>query len=217
MLWRANRRSHEEYSAYSTPLVRSLDGKEVVIVHGWYDIKGYDLKTGNELWSYPIRHEGMHLVASPVSDDGRLYTIGAKQITALDISKLGTENDPLLWSTRVAGEKSSTPVVVAGLMFLVTETGMAFCLDTETGEIQWKERFNGRYFSSVIAVADRVLFTNEGGRTVVVVLDRMFQQLGDNTLDGGIYASLAPAGSQLFVRTTRYLYCLAGEERVGRQ
>jgi outer membrane protein assembly factor BamB len=214
-LWKKERKSHKAYAAYDTPLIREMNGRQVVIVHGWHDIKGYDLKTGQELWSYPMSHEGLHLVASPVSDAERLYVTGAKRIMALDLSKLGTGGDPLLWSQPIAGEKSSTPVVIDGLIFLVTESGQAFCLDARTGKIAWQERLKGRYFSSVVAMAGKVSFTNESGQTTIAAVERQFRQLAANTLNESIYASFAPAESQLFVRTTSHLYCLQEPRRQG--
>jgi outer membrane protein assembly factor BamB len=214
-LWKDERKSHKVDAAYATPLIREMNGRQVVIVHGWHDIKGYDLKTGEELWSYPIAHEGMHLVASPVTDGERLYVTSAKRVIALDLSKLGTNADPLLWSRSVPGEKSSTPVVVDGLIFLVTEPGQVFCLDAQTGEIAWKERLRGSYFSSVLAIGGKVFFTNEAGQTTVVAVDRQFQQHATNTLNEPIYAAFAPVDSQLFVRTTSHLYCLQESRRLG--
>ena len=152
---------------------------------------------------------GKLLVASPVCDVDRVYAIDAKHVRAFDLSPLGGGSDPMLWSTSVPGEKGSTPVVVDGLMFLVAENGMALCLDAESGEILWKTRLKGRYFSSVIATGDRVLFNNEIGQTSVVAIDREFRLLATNLLKGSIYASIAPVEHQLFVRTTEYLYSIS--------
>ena len=207
-LWKRERKSHEEFAAYGTPVIRSLNGEQVIIVHGWHDIKAYRLETGEELWLYPIAHEGQHLVASLTSDDERLYVTGMKQVRALHLSRLGTGGDPLLWSRSIVGEKSSTPVVAGGLMFLVAENGMAFCLESQTGEVLWKKRLRGRYYSSVAVTANQVLFTNESGQTTVVAKDREFRELATNSLDESVYASVAPAGDRLFVRTIKNLYCL---------
>jgi len=214
VLWKKERKSHPVYAAYGTPLIKPLHGKPVIIVHGWYDIKGYDLETGQELWSYPVIHGGKHLVASLVSDVERLYVIGKKQVSAVDISKLGANSDPAIWSTPVAGEKSSTPVVVDGLLFLVTEAGRAFCLDVQTGDMMWEKRLRGRYYSSVVATGTQVFFTSESGQTTIVAVNREFRQLAENVLGGSIYTSFAPVGKQLFVRTDRHLYCIQ-EDREG--
>jgi len=207
-LWRKERPSHEKYAVYGTPVITAAGGKTLLIAHGWHDIRGYDPKTGAELWSYPIEHRGRHLVASLVSDSGRLFVTAAREITALDISKLGTNADPLLWISPVAGEKSSTPVLVDGLLFLVTEAGQAYCLDAGTGQVEWKKRLPGRYFSSLVAVGDKLLFTNEAGQTTVVAAERQFRQLATNDLSEPIYASPVPVGERLFIRTAKHLYCI---------
>jgi len=212
-LWSKERKSHRVYAAYGTPLIKSLNGRNVVIVHGWHDVKGYNLKTGRELWSYPITHEGRHLVASLVSDRERLYVIGTKKITALNLSKLETGRGPLLWSSPIAGEKSSTPVVVDGLIFVINEPGMASCLDADTGETLWQKRLAGRYYSSVTAVGNHILFTSEAGRTTVVAAAADFRQIAKNALAEPVYTSLAPAPGRLFVRTTKHLYCIREDQR----
>jgi len=207
-LWQCERMSHPEFAAYGTPLIRSLNGEQAIIVHGWYDVKAYRLETGEELWSYAIIHKGEHLVASMTCDDEHLYVMGTEKVTSLDMAKLGTGEDPLVWFRSIPGEKSPTPVVGGGLMFLVTENGMACCLDCPTGELLWKKRLPGRYYSSVTMTADRVLFTNESGRTTVVAADRQFRELARNTLGESVYASMAPDGQRLYVRTFKNLYCL---------
>ncbi|MEA3224540.1 MAG: PQQ-binding-like beta-propeller repeat protein [Planctomycetota bacterium] len=207
-LWKKERTSHEEYAAYGTPLTKTLNGKQVVIVHGWQDVKGYDLKTGRELWSFPMIHEGKHLVASLVLDAERLYVTGPEGIRALHLSQLETGSDPLGWFTAIVGEKSSTPVVIDGLLFLVTETGIAFCLDARTGEIFWKKRLRGRYFSSAVSSGNQVLFTSESGQTTIVAAGKEFRQLARNALHESVYASIAPAQDELLVRTTKHLYCI---------
>ncbi|MBN1506425.1 MAG: PQQ-binding-like beta-propeller repeat protein [Sedimentisphaerales bacterium] len=207
-LWKKERRCPILDASYATPLVRSWNGRQVVLVHGWYDVKGYDLQAGEELWCWPMLHKGRHLVASLVSDAERLYVTGAKQVVALDLSRFGTGGDPILWSTPIAGEKSSTPVVVNGRMFLVAENGMAFCLETQTGKMLWKQRLGGAFLSSVVAVADRVLFTSESGYTTVAAVGGEFRQLAKNTLNEPVYASLVPMANRLLARTAKGLHCL---------
>jgi len=211
-LWRTGRRSHPKFAAYCTPLIKVFGGRQTVVVHGWYDVNGYDLTTGEELWSCPLAQDGHHLVASLVSDAERLYVAGPKGVVAMELTKLGTANDPVAWRRPLPGEKSATPVVVDGLLFLVTESGVAFCLDARNGEILWRERLKGRYFSSVISAAGEVLFTNESGLTTVVAADREFRELAKNNLGEGTYATIAPCGGQLFARTIGHVYCI-GEGR----
>lgn len=212
-LWHKTRESHAKYATYSTPLMMSLDGRDIVVVHGWKGVTGYDLQTGDELWSYDMDHAGKHLVAGMVCDEDHLYVIGAKRVVALNLSKLGTGGEPLAWSRPIPDEKSSTPVWADGLLYLVTESGMAYCLDSNTGQIAWKQRLKGRYFSSVVSTAGAILFTNDAGQTTVVAAGREFKELASNRLGEAVYASLTPVGDRLLARTASHLYCLGGPKR----
>ncbi len=211
-LWQKKRESDKEYATYNTPMIASLNGRDVVVVHGWKGVTGYDLDTGEALWSHDIDHAGKHLVAGMVRDEDRLYVIGAKRVTALSLPKLDTGGEPLAWSRPIPDEKSSTPVVVDGLLFLVTESGMAYCLESDTGQILWKKRLKGKYFSSVVAVGERVFFTNEAGQTTVVAAGREFKELAKNRLGEPVYASLTPVGDRVFARTASHLYCIMDGE-----
>jgi len=212
-LWKETRMSHEAHAAYSTPLLRVLNGYPAVIAHGWHDIRAYDVKTGHKLCAHLISHDGDHLVASLVSDSDRLYVLDAREVRALALSQLASDGDPLVWSTPLRGEKSSTPVVVDGLLFVVTEAGTVCCLDALTGELLWKERLKGRYFSSVVAAGGKVFFTNQVGVTTVLAIDREFRLLASNALGESVYASLVPTEGRLFVRGTKHLYCIREDKQ----
>jgi len=178
------------------------------VVQGWHGLSGYDLHSGEEVWSFSLDHEGNHLVASPICSGDRLFVADAEEVRALDLSALEAGRDPVLWCTALSDEKSATPVMADGFLFLVSESGRAACLDVQTGEILWQQRLRGRYYGSLMATQDRVFFTSEAGQTTAVAIDRDYRPLAVNTLDGSVYASPASVGRQLFMRTTTYLYCL---------
>lgn len=148
-LWRKTRESHAKFSTYNTPMMISLNGRDIVVVHGWKGVTGYDLKTGDELWSYGMDHAGKHLVA-----------------------------------------------------------GMVYCLESDSGQIVWKQRLKGRYFSSVVSTAGRVLFTNDAGQTTVAAAGREYKELANNRLGEPVYASPAPTGDRLLVRTDSCVCCI---------
>ena len=57
-----------EGDSYATPIVY----KDQVIIYASEDVSGYDLRTGERIWSYPIRIADA--VATPVLGDGIVYT-----------------------------------------------------------------------------------------------------------------------------------------------
>ena len=69
----------------------------------------------------------------------------------------------------------------------------------------------GDLYSSPVAAADRIYFTDRNGATLVIKHGTELDVLATNKLDEGIDASLAIVGDQLFVRGERHLYCIAAD------
>jgi hypothetical protein len=64
-------------------------------------------------------------------------------------------------------------------------------------------------FSSPVAAAGRVYFPGRDGTTLVLRHGPSYEVLATNRLDDGFDASPALAGSELYLRGNRYLYCIA--------
>jgi outer membrane protein assembly factor BamB len=95
-----------------------------------------------------------------------------------------------------------------GLLFYVTEQGIATCIEAGTGERVWQERVGGVYSASPVAADGKVYLFSETGETVVLKPGRTPQVLARNRLDGRIIASPAVAGGRIFVRTDRHLIAI---------
>jgi outer membrane protein assembly factor BamB len=211
--WRRDRPVPQDTRAvYSSPLVTTRSGRPLVILWGWEDVTAYDPRTGEDVWTYGVAHRGQHVVASLASDTTHLYVPGSKTVRALAFDALETGGDPLVWETRAAGEKASSPVVAEGLLYLVTESGVAYCLDGATGERLWRHRLRGQYFASVVAAGGHVYFTSDRGRTTVVAQGRSLELVAENDLEEETYATPTPAGDSLFLRTAEAVYHIRRQE-----
>ncbi|MEI7727969.1 MAG: PQQ-binding-like beta-propeller repeat protein [Verrucomicrobiota bacterium] len=208
-LWRTERPlSPRIDTSYATPIVWTNAEGVSLIVQGWDDIKAYSVETGRECWSYAWPFRGMHLVAGMTRNENRLLAMDGEQVLALDLSHGQRTTPAVVWRQKILGEKTASPAVARGMMFLITEEGQATCLDTATGNIHWRHRFPGRYYASVVATDERVYFFSETSRTLVAALDQTFKLLADNRLPDRTYATPAPTGKRLIYRTSGTLYCL---------
>ena len=60
-----------------------------------------------------------------------------------------------------------------------------------------------------VAAGDRIYFAGRNGTTVVIKFGPKYEVLSINNLDDGIDASPAIVDDQLYIRSHRYLYCIA--------
>ena len=85
-----------------------------------------------------------------------------------------------------------------------------FCLDAKTGkEIYGRQRLrSGTYSASPVLADGKIYVTNEDGVTSVVKAGPAFQLLAENEVDDYILSSPAISDGQIFIRTTKFLYCI---------
>ena len=100
----------------------------------------------------------------------------------------------------------SSPVLVDGRIYMVSNSGVLTCLDFKTGREIWKGRVRGNYSSSIVYAEGRIhLFSEEGVTTILRPGDK-FEILARNELDSGFMASAAISDSAFFLRTKTHLY-----------
>jgi outer membrane protein assembly factor BamB len=107
------------------------------------------------------------------------------------------------------GSVSSTPSAVEadGLFYFIADkTGVASCLDLESGNLVWQHRIGGSFSASPILSGERVYFFDRDGRTTVLAHGRKPRLLSVNELEAGCMASPAASEGALYLRSTTHLY-----------
>jgi outer membrane protein assembly factor BamB len=96
---------------------------------------------------------------------------------------------------------------------VISDGGVASCLNAADGEVVWRERVPGQYSASALLGAGRVYFGSHDGRTAVLAASDKFAKLAENKLDGKLMASPAVLEGDLVVRTDTHLYRIHGATR----
>lgn len=209
VLWKIQRPSPDNDAGNCrTPFVKEINGRKVIVVWGMWDLAAYDPASGAKVWAHEIENLTIDVVSCAVSDEQRIYLPGLRKILALAIDKLGTDEDPLVWSRPFKGVNCASPVLANGLLFLVADNGTACCLDARTGEICWRKRFKGRHYPSPIVIGENIYFCSNRGVTTVVSADRTFRKIAVNALKEKIHASFVPVDGKIIIRTMEHLYCI---------
>lgn len=193
--------------AYSTPLVIEVDGQTQVVSPGAAQVVAYNPQTGDELWK--VRYAGFSNVPRPVFANGLVLVDTGymkAQLWAINPGSGDITASNVVWRCAKHAPANPSPVVVGSDVFMVSDAGIASCLNAADGKVIWQERLGGNFSASPIAGDGRVYFTSEEGVTTVVAAGRKFQNLATNKLAGRTLASAAVAGHSLFLRTEGNLY-----------
>jgi outer membrane protein assembly factor BamB len=205
----------ESPDAYTTPAVLRSDGREDIVVSGADYVTGHDPATGAELWRAgglnPSKDGSYRLVASPVAVDGVVYV--PSRVRPLIAFRAGGRGDVTtshrVWSTD-QGPDVPTPATDGKYIFILNDRGILWCRDAKTGaEIWGNQRVRpGTYSASPVVAGGKVYVISEDGVTTVFEAGPEFRILAENDLADYTLSSPAVADGQIFLRTTRHLYCI---------
>jgi outer membrane protein assembly factor BamB len=206
--WRTSRRQPFDQS-YTTPLVIDVAGSKQLISIGAYRAGSYDPQSGRELWRVSYG-SGFSNVPRPVFGHGLVYiATGFMQPTLMAVRVDGTGDvtrSHVVWTLTRQAPYTPSPLLVGDELYVVSDIGIATCLDAKTGKAHWTERLGGNYSASPIFADGHVYFLSEEGVATVLAPGREFRVLAKNTLDGATLASMAVSNGSLFIRSDTHLY-----------
>jgi outer membrane protein assembly factor BamB len=206
--WRTPRRQPYDQS-YTTPLVINVAGADQIVSVGAYRAAAYDPRTGREIWRVSYG-SGFSNVPRPVFGHGLVYiATGFQQPTLIAVRAGGTGDvtrSNVAWTMTRQAPYTPSPVLVGDELYVVSDIGIATCLDATTGTAHWIQRLGGNYSASPIFADGRVYFLSEEGTATVIAPGREFRVLARYSLDGSTLASIAVSNGSLFIRSDSHLY-----------
>lgn len=196
-----------------TPAVFGEGDDAVLVVVLGGEIWGMAPKTGEFVWRVETETMG-GMSSTPIADSELAYVFGGDDVSyavrwARELPE-GTER--VAWTSKSVAIPS--PVLHDGRLLAVRSNGFGLHLDPATGKVLHDARLDGRtsgvYASPVLANGHLYVVSRKRG-TFVYSADGEFELIATNELDDDsqFNASPAIAGSQLFLRSDRFLYCIA--------
>ena len=213
LVWKTPRsnqmdKSPELKKAYATPLIITVNGKNQLISPGAFRLSSYEPETGKELWFADI--PGFSNVPRPVYGHGLVYVCtGYMSSELFAIRPFGTgdiSQTHVAWKTKKQVSFKPSPLLIGDQLYMVSDSGIASCLNAKTGESIWSERLGGEYSASPVFADGAIYFFNQKGQTTVIKPDTKLNVIATNTLPTGFMASPAIADKALFLRTKTHLY-----------
>jgi outer membrane protein assembly factor BamB len=211
------KRENKPKGGWSTPVLIEGPAGEELILNGEFGVRGYDPKSGEELWFC----EGFNGRGSPMPAFAHdlLYVVNGKPGDLYTVKPGGkgnvTESHMEWHAERRGGRDLPAPAVVGDFVVVVCMPGIASCYDAHTGELYYHERLpvEGEFAASPLVANGLVYFTNVfGGETVVIKPGKTLDVVAQNSVgadrDEIFRSTLSPVDGKLYLRSQSTLYCI---------
>ena len=163
----------------------------------------YDPATGRELWQ--LDYEGYSVVPRPVAAHGLVFVCtGFNTPRLLAIRQGGAGRlaaDAVAWEERSQIPANPSPLIVGDAIYVVSDRGVATCLDVRTGKERWRHRVGGNYSASPLFADGKIFLASEEGVITVIEPAAAYREVAKSDLAARIMASPIAIGEELIIRT----------------
>jgi outer membrane protein assembly factor BamB len=192
-------------TAYASPVILTVNGTKMVVTLTPKRIVGIGVADGKLLWEAPFPVQGRaYNAATPIVDGQTVIYAGAGRGTkAVKIEKTAEGFVAKeLWSNPDNGVQFDSPVLKGGQIYGISQNGVLFCLDAQSGKTLWTTELGGRGFGSVVDAGSALLaLTPKGELSVFEPSDKEYKKLATyKVAETDTYAYPVPAGKSLFVK-----------------
>ncbi len=204
--------------SFCTPIIVTLKGSNEpqLICMGAQWMISYEPDTGKEIWR--LDHgSGFSVVPRPVFSVKHqlLYFstgFGKAQLWAIRLDGKGditSDSGKIAWKELKRMPNRPSPLLIGDEIYVISDGGIATCLDAENGKVYWTNRVEGNYSSSPLYADGKIFFSSHEGMISVIEPGKEFKSIAENRLDDTIMASPLAFDGNLLVRTGKALYLFA--------
>lgn len=208
-------------NCWSTPsVVKTKDGDQILF-NVPNQVVSVDPGTGKTLWTAPSPLNDS-TCGSIVVKDNKAWLMGSRMGKAMGL-KIGQQTEEIFNVSLRSG--ITTPILVGKNLYWGSG-GIFYAANSETGEYVYKERlprkakaaggFGSADYSSPVAIGNQILFFGRNGESYVIEAADEFQLVAHNDSFEGdssdFSSSPAVSEGQIFIRSAKRLYCIAGNQ-----
>jgi outer membrane protein assembly factor BamB len=198
-VWETNR---DAKISWASPVLAQVDGKYQVILTADPIVAGYDVQSGNELWSVDCM---MGEVGPSVGySDGIVHAANEyATMVAIDI-----KTQEILWEDDMFLPEAASPLAHNGLLFIATSYGVLVCYDAKTGEEYWEHDVGKTLYSSPMYADGKLFMMDNDGVMRIYEFGKEMKLIAENELGETAGTTPAFADGRIYIRGEENLYCI---------
>jgi outer membrane protein assembly factor BamB len=198
--------------AFCTPTAIVVGGRTQVVCPGSGVVNALDPDTGQEIWR--VEYDGYSVIPKPLFGYGLVFLstgYDSPEVLAIRADGRGDVTAThVAWRLKKGAPHTPSMLLVGDELYMVSDRGVATCVDARTGREHWQERVGGNYSASLVYADDKIYLQSEEGPALVIRPGKRFQRIADAGFPERTLASYAVGDNALFVRTEKNLYRVEG-------
>ena len=201
--------------SWTTPILINVKGKKQLVMSYPGRVVAFDPMAGKELWTCRGLNELVY--TSPLYGNGIVVAMGGYGGTAL-ATRIGEKGDVTathrLWTRPKEQQRIGSGVLHTGHIYILNATGVAQCINVNSGKVAWEERLKGKgassgSWSSMVLADGKIYAINQSTDTFILKASSKFELLATNSLGEMTQSSIAVSDGELFIRTYEHLWCIS--------
>jgi outer membrane protein assembly factor BamB len=199
--------------SWSTPVLTEIEGRTQLILSLPHELVAFDPADGKRLWwcdgltqlVYTSPLVGPEVIVAMSGYGGAAIAVRTEGLGEMTGNVTETHR---LWRHERNPQRVGSGTLVGEHLYILHDTGVAWCLDTKTGEKAWEARLSGTWTSMVHAAGRLYVIATNGTTYVLEPTPAECKTLAENKLGETTRASLAFSDGRIFIRTYKHLYCI---------
>jgi outer membrane protein assembly factor BamB len=217
-VWKTDR---DEIPSWGTPTVATTSRGEELIANASNFIRGYDPRTGKELWRLgrsskitaptPVFADDVLVVVSGRGAERPIFVVKAGARGDLTLPDGKTSSDAVIWSRTGRGSYMPTPLIYNGVLYVLGNNGTFDAYNLKTGEELYRQRLpviGSGFSASPVASDGKIYLSNEDGEIIVVGAGQKFSHIATNSMGELLMATPALSDGVMYVRSSASLFAI---------
>ena len=217
-VWKTDR---EELPSWGTPTVAMTSVGPVLVANASNFIRGYDPRTGKELWRLggsskitaptPVFSDDMFAVVSGRGPERPIFVVKAEARGDLTLPEGKSNSDVITWSRTGRGSYMPTPLIYNGILYVLGNNGLLDAYNLRTGEELYRQRLpvvGSGFSASPVASDGKLYLSNEDGEMLVIAAGQKFTHVATNSMGELLMATPALSDGVMYVRSSASLFAI---------
>lgn len=217
-VWKTDR---DELPSWGTPTVATTSKGDELITNASKFIRGYDPRTGKELWRLgksskltaptPVFADDVLVVANGRAPERPIFVVKAGARGDLTLADGKSSSDAIVWSRTGRGSYMPTPLIYKGILYVLNNGGTLDAYNLKTGDELYRQRLplvgNG-FSASPVAADGKIYLSNEDGDILIVSAGEKFAHIATNSMGELLMATPALSEGVMYVRTAQSIFAV---------